>query len=247
MAHVTREDIELAAEETEQAKAAYDAARFAEEAAKAEMNAAGVGGPVSRRKEDPAVSAWVTAVGVRDARDYELEKARRFETALRHQYLVHLAREVAFAVLERCAGLDGKPCRYKRVKTAVSQACEGIEGARVHLYDRGELVVYDASEPNYRDGLTLYPSGYDVASDDELFHPSYLEKYLYTSDGIDGMLSRVFGADEVSKMVADLDEKLSGVCDELRAANDASRALADEYKALGLLDVVESATKQASI
>ena len=247
MSHVTREDIELAVEETERARAAYDAARSAEEAAKAEMDAAGVGGPVSRRKEDPAVAAWIAAVVVRDARDCELERARRLETALKHQYLVHLAREVAFAVLEKCGNLDGKPCRYKRVKTAVSLACEGIEGASVVLYDRGDLIVYDACAPHYTDGLTLYPSGYDVASGDELFHPSYLERYLYTSDVIDGMLSRVLGADEVRKMVADLDGKLSGVCDELRAAHDASRALADEYTALGLSDVVESATKRAAI
>lgn len=246
MKHVTREDVEIAAEEAATAKTAYDSAASVEKEKRAEMDASRVGGPISRRKEDPSVVAWIAAVNDRDARDAELTTARRVVSAMRRQYLVYLAREVSQAVIDKCGSLDGKPCRYKRVKSAVSQACEGIEGASVSLYDRGDLVV-SCSDTPYEKGITLYPSGYDVASGEELFHAAYLEKYLESSDGIDGMLSHVLDADEVRKMVADLDGKLSDVCEKLRSAHDEARKLETYYRVIGLGDVVENTTKRAAI
>lgn len=248
MEHVTREDVKTAEDEARRAKSAYDEAASAADEKRSDMDAAGIGGPISRRKraDDPTVTAWLAAVSERDARNSDLEHARRVASAMRRQYLVYLAREVAIAVLDKCLNLAEKPCRYKRVKSAVSQACEGIEGARVMLYDRGDLVVYLSDEP-YGKGLTLYPSSYDVSSGDELFRPSFLSRYLDRSDGIDGMLSHVLSADEVRALVDDLDGKISDVCDKLRTAHDEARDLVKAYQIIGLSEVVESATRRAAI
>ena len=148
------------------------------------------------------------------------------------------------ALLEKCSELEGKPCRYKRVKNAVKAACAGIEDARVELYDSGQLVVYDARDDSHK-GIDLYPSRYDVASGDELFCACYLENYISDNDGIRGMLADILGPDEVREMVTVFDDKLRDVCDKIGAAHDAARQLADTYKAIGLGQDVEAASKRA--
>ena len=164
---------------------------------------------------------------------------------MRNQRLKHLARLVSIAVLEKCEAYDGNPCRYKRVKKAVKSACEDIDGARVELYDSGEMVVYDATE-TYGKGISIYPSGYDCTSGDALFHPAYLEKYLHESDGIDGMLSHILSASEVRDMVSDLDEKLRSACEKIAAGHEAARKLEESYRVIGLGGIVSDAAKRAA-
>lgn len=244
MSHVTAEDVKRATEDAREAKAAYDEAVEAEEAARDKMRAECGRGPISRDRSHPSYSAWKKAVSGRDEAARDLERARRTSDAMRNQRLKHLARLVSLAVLEKCEAYDGKPCRYKRVKKAVESACADIDGARVELYDSGELVVYDSTE-TYGKGISIYPSGYDCASGCELFHPAYLEKYLYTSDGIDGMLSHILSASEVRDMVSDLDEKLRSACEKIKAGHDAARKLEESCRVIGLGGVVSDAAKRA--
>ena len=244
MKHVTIADIERAKKEVADATAAYKAASDAEETAHAQMVSDCGRGPISRKRDHPSYDAWMEKVTERDARDNYLTRARRLLDALRNQRLKYLARLVSVALLEKCSGLEGKPCRYKRVKNAVKAACADIEDARAELYDRGQLVVYDARDDS-RNGIDLYPSKYDVASDDELFYTCYLENYISDNDGIRGMLADILGPDEVRDMVNAFDEKLKDVCTQIADAHDAARRLADTYKAIGLNQEVESATKRA--
>ena len=244
MAHVTIEDINRAKDETAAAQTAYEAASDAEEAAREKMVTDCGRGPISRKRNHPSYLAWMEAVTERDARDKDLTRARRMVDALRTQRLKYLARLVSIAVLDKCSSLNGKPCRYKRVKNAVKDACAEIVDARVELYDRGQLVVYDARDDS-RDGIILYPSKYDVASDDELFCTCYLENYISDNDSIRGMLADILGPDEVRDMVSVFDDKLRDVCDKIGAAHDAARQLADTYKAIGLSQDVETAAKRA--
>lgn len=244
MKHVTIADIEQAKNEAADATAAYRAASDAEEAAHAQMVSDCGGGPINRKREHPSYAAWMEKVKERDARDKDLTRARRLLDALRNQRLKYLARLVSVALLEKCSWLEGKPCRYKRVKTAVKAACSDISGARVELYDRGQLVVYDARDDS-RDGIDLYPSKYDVASDDELFCTCYLENYISDNDGIRGMLADILGPDEVRDMVDVFDDRLREVCGQISEAHGAARRLADTYKAIGLNQDIEAATKRA--
>lgn len=244
MEHVTIEDINHAKSGIESAQAAYKAARDAEETARAQMVSDCGIGPISRKKDHPSYAAWMEKVIERDARDKDLTSARRLLDALRNQRLKYLARLVSIALLEKCSGLNGKPCRYKRVKNAVKAACSDIDGARVELYDKGQLVVYDARDDS-RDGIDLYPSKYDVSSGDELFCTCYLENYISDNDGICGMLAHIFGAAEIRNMVDVFDDRLRDVCDQIGAAHDAARQLADTYKAIGLSQDVETASKRA--
>lgn len=244
MAHVTIEDINRAKDEITAAQAAYKAASDAEESAREKMMTDCGRGPISRKKDHPSFSAWVEKVEERDARDKDLTRASRMLDAMRNQRLKYLARLVSFALLEKCSGLNDKPCRYKRVKNAVKDACAEIEDARIELYDSGQLVVYDALDDS-RKGIDLYPSKYDVASDDELFCTSYLENYISDSDGIRGMLATILGPDEVRDMVDAFDGKLRDVCNQISAAHDAARLLGDAYKAIGLNKDIEDAAKRA--
>ena len=244
MKHVEITDIEQAKNEAADATAAYRAARDAEETAHAQMVSDCGRGPISRKRDHPSYNAWMEKVTERDARDKDLTRARRMVDALRTQRLKYLARLVSVALLEKCSELEGKPCRYKRVKNAVKAACAGIEDARVELYDSGQLVVYDARDDSHK-GIDLYPSRYDVASGDELFCACYLENYISDNDGIRGMLADILGPDEVREMVTVFDDKLRDVCDKIGAAHDAARQLADTYKAIGLGQDVEAASKRA--
>ena len=244
MKHVTITDVEQAKNEVADATAAYRAASDAEETALAQMVSECGGGPISRKKDHPSYAAWMGKVIERDERDKDLTRARRLLDALRNQRLKYLARLVSVALLEKCSELNGKPCRYKRVKNAVKAACSAISGARVELYNRGQLVVYDARDDS-RDGIDLYPSKYDVASNDELFCTCYLESYISDNDGICGMLAHIFGADEVRDMVDVFDDRLREVCDQIRDAHDAARRLADTYKAIGLNQDIEAESKRA--
>lgn len=244
MKHVTITDIEQAKNEVADATAAYRAASDAEETAHAQMVSDCGGGPISRKKDHPSYTAWMEKVIERDARDKDLTRARRLLDALRNQRLKYLARIVSIAMLEKCSGLEGKPCRYKRVKNAVKAACSDISDARVELYDCGQLVVYDALDDS-RDGIDLYPSKYDVSSGGKLFCTCYLESYISDNDGIRGMLADILGPEEVRDMVNAFDEKLKYVCTQIKDAHDAARRLADTYKAIGLNQDVEAATKRA--
>lgn len=244
MKHVKIADVEQAKKEVADATAAYKAASDAEDTARAQMVSDCGRGPISRKKNHPSYVAWMEKVIERDARNKDLTSSRRLLDALRNQRLKYLARLVSIALIEKCSGIEGKPCRYKRVKNAVKAACADINSARVELYDSGQLVVYDARDDS-RDGIDLYPSKYDVASDDELFCTCYLESYISDNDGISGMLADILGPDEVRDMVNVFDDKLRDVCDQIGAAHDAARQLADTYKAIGLNQDVETAAKRA--
>lgn len=245
MTHVTAEDVKRAIEDARSAAAAYGESVEAEEAARDKIRAECGRSPISRNGSHPSYSAWRRAASVRDEAAKNLARAKWASDAMRNQRLKHLARLVSLAVLEKCGEYDGQPCRYKRVKKSVKAACADIDGARVELYDSGELVVYDATE-TYGDGLTLYPSAYDVDSGDELFRPAYLEKYLCASDGIDGMLSHILSAPEVRGMVSDLDEKLRSACEKIKAGHEAARKLEKSYRVIGLGDIVSDAAKRAA-
>lgn len=245
MEHVTREDIDLAAKELEEAKSLLEAAKAAQDEKRRVMDGSGLTGPARRHRGEKEVEDWLAAYKVVDDRHKDVNRARRLVGALRYQRRIYLARVVAEKVLNECAALEGKPCRYKRTQKAVESVCAAVDGASCYLGGDGYIYVSDAAETIYSDSEKVYAARWDSREDDYLFDTSSIERLLADSDGVPGMLSRVLSGEEVRQLMDSIDESISDACEKLRAAHRAARELERRYRVVGLSDYVEGETKRA--
>ena len=242
--HVTMDDVMTARDEERAARDEYEAAKAA--AADRLMELRRVKSSILERcPERPEYAAWEEAEVRSDACRADLDRAARVSSAMTRQRVYYLAREVSLAVMAACGKLDGKPCRYKRVKDAVSKACEGID-ASVYLDDQGVLHVEIPGGP-YGSGVSLYPTSYELGAGEWVFHPGELARYIGKHDGIDGMLSGILDAGGVRAMMGDLDGKLASVREDLRAAHAAAKELETAYRVLGMSGYIDDECKRACI
>lgn len=237
--HVTMDDVMTARDDERAAREAYEAAKSA--ASERLMELRRVKSSILERCPDrPEYAAWEEAEVRSDACRADLDRAARVSSAMTRQRICYLSHEVARAVMAACGKLDGKPCRYKRVKDAVTKACEGID-AWVYLDDRGELDVNLPDGP-YGSGVSMYPCDYGLKEGEWTFRPGELARYIDENGGM-----AILDAGEVRVMMDDLDGKLGSVLEDLRAAHAAARELEKAYRVVGMSDYIEGEIKRACV
>lgn len=246
MEHVTREDIDHASAELEEAKRSLETAKADADEKRRDIEKSGITGPVRRHRGEKVVEDWISASTVSDARYGDVKRAERLIGALRYQRRIYLARCVAEKVLSECAALDGTPCRYKRTQKRVESVCAAVPGASCYFDGDGCIYVRDAAESIYSECEKVYAARWNSMSDEYLFDSSIIERLINDSDGISGELSHVLSDEEVRQLMDSLDGSIADVCAKLHAAHKAARELERSYRVVGLSDYVETETNRAA-